>query len=232
MDLSQHHTLAGIALFRQLPRDERVALEKRCSWATYPAGTQLIGHLDDSHSVYFLTYGEARVKIYSESGKEVSFRDIGSGEFFGEYSAIDGEPRSASVEALTPCCAARMAPDLFLDILSHEATAADAMIHHLVRQVRGLTKRVYEFSTLAVQNRIHAELLRLARDHAVANGTARLDPAPTHADIASRISTHREAVTRELSRLAKLGLVEQKGRSLTIKDLDRLERMVADASGE
>ena len=106
------------------------------------------------------------------------------------------------------------------------------MIHHLVRQVRGLTKRVYEFSTLAVQNRIHAELLRLARDHAVADGTARLDPAPTHADIASRISTHREAVTRELSRLAKLGLVEQKGRSLTIKDLDRLERMVADASGE
>ena len=55
---------------------------------------------------------------------------------------------------------------------------------------------------------------------------------PTHAEIASRISTHREAVARELSRLAKLGVITRKGAGSTIPDLDRLARMVAEATAE
>jgi hypothetical protein len=51
----------------------------------------------------------------------------------------------------------------------------------------------------AVQNRIHAQLLRLSREAGVQRNSARLDPAPKHADIASQVSTYREQVTRELA---------------------------------
>jgi CRP/FNR family cyclic AMP-dependent transcriptional regulator len=101
-----------------------------------------------------------------------------------------------------------------------------------VMEIRELTTRVYEFSTLAVRYRIQAELLRLANLSACQGKIANIIPAPTHAEIASRTSTHREAVTRELNRLSKFGILEQKNRVLLVKDIDRLNELVHDAIGE
>jgi hypothetical protein len=101
-----------------------------------------------------------------------------------------------------------------------------------VRNVRTLTKRVYEFSTLAVNNRIQAELLRLAGLGTREGKGARISPAPTHAEIASRVSTHREAVTRELNRLSRVGIIERRSGALVVHDLDRLAAMVNEMTGE
>jgi DNA-binding MarR family transcriptional regulator len=101
-----------------------------------------------------------------------------------------------------------------------------------VAEVRRLSERVLEFSTLAVQNRIHAELLRLAAEARQQQGQALLAPAPSLADIADRISTHREAVSRELSRLGSLGLLRRERGDLRITDVARLERLVREAKGE
>jgi DNA-binding GntR family transcriptional regulator len=81
-------------------------------------------------------------------------------------------------------------------------------------------------STLGVKNRIHAELLRLAQRKMKDGKTAVISPAPTHADIASRVSTHREAVTRELNQLAHIGLLERRPGALFVADVPTLARMV------
>ena len=75
-------------------------------------------------------------------------------------------------------------------------------------------------------------MLRLARSGSDEDHTAVISPAPTHAEIASRISTHREAVTREIAVLARGGLLEKTGGDLVIHDIDRLQRMVEDVLGE
>jgi CRP/FNR family transcriptional regulator, cyclic AMP receptor protein len=102
----------------------------------------------------------------------------------------------------------------------------------LVSKIRALTTRVYEFSTLVVSNRIQAELLRLAIDALRSGSCTRIAPAPTHTEIASRVSTHREAVTRELARLSRLGFIEKEKNALVVKDLERLTEMVHAATGE
>jgi CRP-like cAMP-binding protein len=102
------------------------------------------------------------------------------------------------------------------------------MLRRLVACVRELTERVFDFSTLGVQNRLHAELLRLAKQEGVKGNTVRIDPAPRHSDIAGRISTYREQVSRELSEMAKQGLVQRSGSALVIPDVARLERLVAE----
>jgi CRP-like cAMP-binding protein len=91
-----------------------------------------------------------------------------------------------------------------------------------------MAERVIELSTLGVQNRIHAELLRLAADAGVLDNTARLSPAPTHAEIASRVSTNREQVTREFSALARGGLLRKERNALVVLDVARLQRTVAE----
>jgi hypothetical protein len=61
---------------------------------------------------------------------------------------------------------------------------------------------------------------------------AHIGDAPTHSEIASRTSTHREAVSRELNRLSRLGIIERRGRNLVVKDIDRLTTMVREVTGE
>ena len=106
------------------------------------------------------------------------------------------------------------------------------LLPQLVTKIPALTTRVYEFSTLAVSNRIQAELLRLASLADPAGKAARIAPAPTHTEIASRVSTHREAVTRELARLSRIGLIERERNALLVKDVERLAEMVHEATGE
>jgi len=224
--------LERFAIFAGLPREALERVRRRCRWRRYEPGEPIVDYLDASDDVFFVTAGEVRVTIYSLAGKAVSFRDLGPGDVFGEYPAIDGGPRSASVEARTSCLVASMPAAAFKELLQAEPAIALALLPQLVMTIRSLTKRVYEFSTLAVNNRIQAEVLRLAQLGPQEGKSARIVPAPTHVEIANRISTHREAVTRELNRLSRIGIIERQGGALLVKDVDRLATMVHEATGE
>lgn len=207
-------------------------LERSCRWATYGPGEEIVPYLDDRDDVYFLLKGKARVMIYSVSGKVVGFRDIEPGSLFGEYAAIDKLPRSARVEAREDMLVARLSADDFWSVMRASPRVMETMLVHLTGQVRSLTARVFEFSTLAVNNRIQAELLRLAGNPEPGSGPTLIAPCPKHAEIAVLVSTHREAVTREISRLVKMGVIERQGHNLLIRNVDRLLQIVQDATGE
>ncbi len=226
------YTLAGIAIFAGLASDTLTKIQRRCSCRRYDPGEAIVDYLDTSDDVFFVATGEVRVTIYSVSGKAVSFRNLGPGNVFGEYAAIDGGSRSASVEARTSCLLASMSAAAFVELLQTEPAMAQALIRQLVSNIRTLTTRVYEFSTLVVNNRIQAELLRLASLAPREGKSARLFPAPTHAEIASRVSTHREAVTRELNRLSRMGIIERQNGTLIVRDIDQLTAMLHEMTGE
>ena len=201
------YSLESVAIFRDLSPHALERIKRLCSCRRYEPRDSIIDHLDSSDEVFFLLTGTTRVTIRSADGKAVSFRELGPGSMFGEYAAIDGRARSANVEARTSCLVVSMPGSAFRELLETEPKVAKFLLEHFVREIRELTTRVYEFSTLAVRYRIQAELLRLARLSAPEGNIARIVPAPTHAEIASRTSTHREAVTRELNRLAKMGIL-------------------------
>ena len=88
-----------------------------------------------------------------------------------------------------------------------------------------MTDRVFEYSTLVVRERVICELLRRADEAGRLEGAATIIPMPTHGELASAISTHREAVSREMSDLAKRGLIARRGASLVLKDRVTLEAL-------
>ena len=223
--------LEQVEIFQTVPEREREHLAKRLRWKQYGAGEQIISHLDRSTDVFLVLQGKVRVVIYSLAGREVTFRDIKAGQYFGELAAIDGLPRTASIVALSDSVIASMSADMFWEILRAYPDAAARLIKNLTSSVRALTERVFEFSALAVNNRIHAELLRLAQDHMTGENVAVIDPVPTHAEIANRISTRREAVTRELNQLSRAGVVQRRSGTLVVRDVERLRRLVQDVVG-
>lgn len=224
--------LANVAIFARLSPEALKGVQQRCSFRRYEPGESIVGYLDQSDGVFFIISGEVRVTIYSLAGKVVSFRELAPGEVFGEFPAIDRGPRSASVEARTSCLIATLPGAAFRELIETEPVVALAMLPQLVTKIRALTTRVYEFSTLAVSNRIQAELLRLASLGAKHGKGACIAPTPTHTEIASRVSTHREAVTRELTRLARIGVIVREKDTLVVTDLERLAEMVHAATGE
>lgn len=223
-------SLARIKLLDGLPRAELEALARRCRWRRFQTDQQVLAHLDAGTDVLFLVEGRLRVSLYSPSGKEVSFEDLEAGQVFGELAAIDNKGRSASVFALEPSFVAFLDARGFTELLRADFAVARRVMIRLCRMIRQLDERVFEFSTLTVSNRIHAELLRLAGGDS-GQQSAVISPVPRHADIASRVSTHREAVTREMNVLARAGILRQDRRALHILDLPKLAEMVHEVLG-
>ncbi len=223
--------LRGIALLDALAPERLDAFARECAWRTFAPEQQIISREADDRDLYLIVSGRVRVTTYSAGGRQVTFRDIGAGDCFGEVAALDGGPRSADVIALESTLVASMPASVFWRLVRAEPTVAERLLLRLAGMVRGLSERVIDLSTLGVQNRIHAELLRLAREAGVADNAARIDPAPKHADVASRVSTYREQVTRELSALVRLGILERGEHALVIRDVAALERLVEEVRG-
>jgi CRP-like cAMP-binding protein len=219
--------LRGIALFHDLPDAVLAEVAGVCRFRLHRARQAVISRDDLDRDCYLIVSGRVRVIALSPGGREVSFRDAGAGEAIGEIAALDGRPRSASVVALQDSVLARLSPESLTDLLRRHWPICERMLHHLAGSARQLTERVYELSTLNVQQRLCAELLRevLAGDPP-SDGAVALCPALSHSELAARIGSYREQVTRELADLARLGLVRRDAGRLVIDDLALLAERV------
>lgn len=195
-------------------------------------GRTVVGVASTSTDVFHVAEGQLQVVLHSPLGREVSVRQLATGDIFGEMAALDGLPRSATVIAVTDARLHMMSAADFQACLNASPAAAMWLARRLGAEVRRLTERVFELSALNVQTRLHCELLRLVRHSAQADGSLVIDPAPTHAELANRIGTHREAVTRELRSLVDQKILRAQRRSMEFVDVSGLEDAVSRSLGE
>ncbi|SOD24331.1 cAMP-binding domain of CRP or a regulatory subunit of cAMP-dependent protein kinases [Variovorax sp. YR752] len=224
--------LRQIALLEGLSDQRLDLLAQQCLWHSVEAGKPLLLRAEQQGDLFLLVSGRVRVTTYSANGRQVTFRDSEAGEHFGDIAAIDGGPRSADVVTLEPSVVASLDRAAFMTLLHDEPLVAQRVMLRLVSLVRQLSERVIDLSTLGVQNRLHAELLRLARTAGIDGNQARLEPAPKHAALASQISTNREQVTRELNVLVRGGVLRKDDKALLVADVARLELMVSQVRGD
>ena len=192
-------------------------------------GSDVVSPGDPSSQVFLLLEGRVQIRLVTQDGNEAILRDLDPGEFFGELAAIDSGPRSAWVVALSDCVVARLPAEAFRPAAIEVPAIAEWMHKRLIAQIRDLTHRWFELNALQVRSRLHCELARMC---GTADASITIDPAPTHADLAARIGTHREAVTREMGYLARSGILEQASpRRLTVSDPAALRRLAEIATG-
>jgi CRP-like cAMP-binding protein len=199
--------LRTVKLLEGMPILRLEALSRQCAWRRFAPGETVILRNAPDRDVYLIIGGRIRINVYSASGRQVIFRDLEPGEMLGDLAAIDGGPRSLDAVALDEVVVASLSPAGFNALLHDEPMVAHRMLLRMAGLIRLLTERLVEVSTMGVQDRIQAELLQLALNAGVAGNASRISPAPKHADIASQVSTTREQVTRELSALAKAGVL-------------------------
>lgn len=221
--------LRSIRLLANAPEEVLQTLSEQCVWRRYHAGGPILSKNARDRDVYFIVSGVVRVTSFSTGGKQITYRDSSAGDWFGDLAAIDGGPRSVDVVAQSDSMLACLHAADFLQLVKSVAPVSEALIAHLVGRVRDLTERLFDLSTLGVQNRVDAELLRLAHEAGVVGNIAHIKPVPNQANIASKVSTYREQVTREVSLLTRLGILSRAGGVMVVRDVAGLERLVTHA---
>ena len=192
----------------------------------YAKGQMLLQAEETTSDVWFLLSGLARVAVFTESGREVSMFTFERGDSFGEFSAIDSEPRSASIEALTDCVAARLSGPQFRSILASSHSVSGAFLRLLVGKLRDMTAKVSDFSAHTADERIRGEILRIALAASKGRDIFIIDTPPTQAEIAARVFTNRETVAREMGRMRRLGVIDRVGRRISVPSLAALTEYV------
>ena len=221
-------SLRKIELFKSLDDEALGLVSSLVKWKRYQEGIEIIPYMSENDEVYFIASGCVRITIFSFSGKEISYQELGPGEMFGELSAIDQSPRAANVTALKPALIGMISGREYWRLIDRYPSVAAATMKRLASMIRFLIDRVYQYGALDVKDRVRMEVLRLARENMSNEDTADITNFPTHQEIANRVNTHREAVTRELNELTRMGLIEQNQRVLTVKTVAVLTELLAE----
>lgn len=214
--------LAGSALLRDLEPEAEAAILRAARIQEFAAGAMVLLREDESRDVFFVLSGAVRVTAVVSGGRELIFTDHAAGEQFGELAAIDELPRSASVTALYSSRLLVMPGAAFRAALAASPRMTWRLLAQMSARIRGLSARFVEVALGSVRHRLVAELMRASRPR-LGSEERIVSPPPRHHELAARIGVRREAVTRELKALERVGLVRQEPRGIVLARAVRLE---------
>ncbi|OFX11468.1 MAG: protein kinase [Alphaproteobacteria bacterium RIFOXYD12_FULL_60_8] len=217
--------MGDVGLFAGLTQEDVAEIETHCSWRIIAEGEQIFDQTSSSTEVYFIVEGGVRVLTYTNTGREVALANVMAGDYFGELAAIDNRGRSARVVAVTHTVIASIEGRQFMKVMEHHPTVAIRVLTRFAHIIRTLDSRVAELSQLSENQRVLAELVRLAEPDQRNPSAWTIPLMPSHKEIASWAGTSREIVAQTIGELARDGIVERRTMGLRIRDWSRLQLM-------
>ncbi|MEO5373118.1 MAG: Crp/Fnr family transcriptional regulator [Alphaproteobacteria bacterium] len=224
-DISNPQRLNGITLFSGLSPEAIAEIEALCVWHRFAEGEQVFDQEHKGRDVFFLAAGAVRVLTYTQTRREVALANVLAGDYFGELAAIDGKGRSARVIAVEDSLIASLPGQTFMDLMYKYPSIGVGLINRFAFIIRVLNARVTDLSTLTENQRVLAELVRIAKPDPKRPGIWLISSLPNHKEIASWAGTTRDVVAQTIGELARDGVVERRTMGLLIKDWGRLQLM-------
>jgi CRP/FNR family cyclic AMP-dependent transcriptional regulator len=213
-----------VSLFRKFPLfseldDHELASVAAVARPRQYAKDDMVFHADESGDVFCLIQeGKVKVTMISPEGKEIILTILGPGEFFGEMSLLDNEPRSANVVALESLKLLTIWRNDFLQILSENFSITRKVFVELSQRLRDASNRIESLATMDVYGRLARFFLELAKENGktLENGYVAVT-RPTHQAIANMIGTSRETVSRLIHDLMEQNLLICEGKTIYLK---------------
>ncbi len=214
-------------LFEGAASSTIASLAERGTVRRYRRGTYLFHQGDDSPEVYFLVEGRVEISSVSVSGHRQLHTTLDNPQFFGELGVLGGMARTAEGLALEESAVWVVPASAFLDFLTEEPAASQALLRALARQVQSQEAFVEDLLHLDLKGRVAKRLLQLVAPslNELPEDGAVVPAIVTHADLASLCGGSRENVTRILSDLQRRGFVEREGRRYVLKKISGLARL-------
>ncbi|MBK9359731.1 MAG: Crp/Fnr family transcriptional regulator [Rubrivivax sp.] len=195
--------------------DDRLlqAMAERGGVKSFPAHAVLVNEEDDSDSIFIVLRGKVKIYGAGANGREVVYTTLGAGEYFGEMT-LDGGPRSASVMTLEPTTCVVVTGTNVRDFLG---THPDFALH-LVRKLIGLVRRSTDTVKRLALDDVYTRVSKLLHELAETDATGRLvvPERLTQQDIADRVGSSREMISRIFKQLTIGGYIAAEGRRIVM----------------
>jgi len=195
--------LENVNLFSGLSDKALAEIEQHGTIKSYNKNTIIINQNDETDSLYVILSGKVKVYISGEDGREVVLNYQVPGEYFGEMSLIDRQPRAASVMTVEPSKLMIIARSAFMRCLSSNPEIALNLIEPMSSRIRMLAENVSNLALLDVYGRVARTLLQLATE---VDGTL-ITGKITQQEIAEMVGASRAMVSRILKDLKTGGYI-------------------------
>jgi CRP-like cAMP-binding protein len=195
----------------------------------YAPGEVLFIEGDGSHSVYVCLEGRVRIFLTTPTGRELLVGVKVPGDEFGELSALDGRPRSASAAAIDHTVAAVLPAARLMDLLLAAPRLSVSVCRSLSAELRRANDRLVtrnSNSATVRTGRMLVELASMMMRHGGACDTYELPL--TQADLAGWIGATRESTARALAGFRRAGLVQTGRGRIVVLDVFGLNELVSD----
>ena len=169
--------------------------------------------------------GAAQVTNDTAGGNQIIFADVGVGNFFGELSCVGDSGRSARVIAKEDTVVAILSRSDFVALLKDFPGIAIKLIEYLSSIIRSSNQRLTDLVDPSPDQRIYAELIRLATPSTLEDGSWLIDPLPRHSEISGRAGTESQDVSLAVGALIRDGVARRRDNSLIIKDYPKLRML-------
>ncbi len=217
--MSVADTLKRVPLFSHLGDEEVARLSRALREKAYPKNSVILFEDDPGDALYVVVTGEVKVVRIGEDGREVILSILSEGDFFGEMSLIDDQPRSAHVIAMQDANLLVLRREDFQQAFKEMPTIALGLLKALSRRLRRADDKIGELVLLDVNGRVSRVLLQLADE----NDGKTIARKVTHHTIAQMIGSSRETVSRTIRELADKGFIDVTRKSIDIVNRPGLE---------
>lgn len=206
-------TLKAVPFFTQLNDRELEVVRAVASERTYAKNAVVLTEGEMGDSLYMIQSGKVKVVIGDEEGRELILKILGPGDFFGEMSMIDKQPRSASVTTIEPATFLVLSNAAFERCVEQAPRIANMVMRILAQRVREADRKIGTLALMDVYGRVASTLLELA---VYTNGKLVVGEKLSQQDLANMVGASREMVNRILKDLTERGFISIESKSITI----------------
>lgn len=212
-------------LFNGLDDDASNALENSMTEVSLRRGETLFEEGDGGDRLYVVIEGKIKLGRSSVDGRENLLAILGPGQMFGELSFFDPGPRSATATAVTDAKLLSLGHASLSPVLAEHPNVAYAMLNQLAGRLRRTNEVVGDMVFSDVPGRVSKALLDLAeRFGRETDEGIHVNHDLTQEELAQLVGASRETVNKALADFASRGWLRLEPRSVTITDLERLQR--------
>ena len=210
--------LKRVSIFADLDEQGLDGLERLLVPHTYAKDALVVSHEEPGDALYIIASGRAKAVLLGESGREIILYLFRPGDFFGEMSLLDNEPRSATVQACEETTVLVLKREAFHRHIREYPQTALSILKEMSGRLRRADEIIGSLALLDVYGRVARMLRELADKDGVEHEEGIfIKERPTQQDIAAMIGTSRETVSRALNDFAKRGFVEMNGKSILLR---------------
>ncbi len=212
-------------LFAALDDDAAAALRASMVDQRLVRGDVLFNEGEPGERLYVIESGKIKIGQTSTDGRESLLAILGAGEMFGELSLFDPGPRTAAAVAVTNAKVLSLGHEALLPWLVGRPDLAVALLAALARRLRRTNEALADLVFSDVPGRVAKALLDLGMRFGEPQGDHLLVTHDlTQEELAQLVGASRETVNKALADFSQRGWIRIEQRSVTLLDLDRLER--------